>query len=170
MKPDKNLKFEGKSVFKLDPLSERYRVCPECVTPFMTRHLGRDFCCKKHANDYNNRNKRLAKHAIDVIASPLIPENRESIPEQISSIVPIITAAKFESGIVAPIKAEAKTTNNSSEESLEKKKIIDSFAELLADKQEVKASWTDLIQKGINLKVCVCGIRNLLYIIETYSS
>lgn len=62
-----------KSVFKLDPKSDRYRVCPQCGKGHMVRHRSRDFCSDKCCDDYNNQNKRLLKHTQIQIPTPEEP-------------------------------------------------------------------------------------------------
>jgi hypothetical protein len=47
----------------LDPLSDRYRVCPNCKTPHMVRNRGRDFCSDRCADQHYNARRRLLKQA-----------------------------------------------------------------------------------------------------------
>lgn len=47
----------------LDPLSDRYRVCPNCGKPHMVANRGRDFCSDWCADAYYNKNRRLIKQA-----------------------------------------------------------------------------------------------------------
>ena len=69
METNLNKTMASKSIYKLDPTSDRYRVCPECKKAFMTNHRSRDFDSKKCANEYNNRIKKLQKHALDVMSN-----------------------------------------------------------------------------------------------------
>ena len=48
-------------ILKLNPNSDRYRICPECKIHFMANHRGMDFHSRKCANDYNNRMKKIAR-------------------------------------------------------------------------------------------------------------
>lgn len=48
---------------ELDPLSDRYRVCPNCQTPHMVRNKGRDFCSDRCADQHYNARRRLMKQA-----------------------------------------------------------------------------------------------------------
>jgi hypothetical protein len=52
-----------KNVLKLDPTSDRYRICPYCKKPHMVNHLGKDYCCDVHADKHYNEKRRLKKHA-----------------------------------------------------------------------------------------------------------
>ncbi len=61
---NKNEIMKTKAIRKLNPESDRYRICPECKIPFMTEHRGRDFHSGKCADDYNNRKKKLAKQSL----------------------------------------------------------------------------------------------------------
>ena len=73
-------------MYKLDLTSERYRICPECQTAFMANHLSQLFCDRKCANDYNNRKKRLAKSAKDMLRGETItieiPLNKDGDVQQ----------------------------------------------------------------------------------------
>jgi hypothetical protein len=48
----------------------------------MTNHLGRDFDSKECANAYNNRKKKLEKHAADIIDGTKLSFNPENVLEQ----------------------------------------------------------------------------------------
>lgn len=50
-----------KSDYKMDPDSDRYRICPNCGIEFMTDHLSRIFCGDGCADEYHNRKKRDAQ-------------------------------------------------------------------------------------------------------------
>lgn len=71
------IKYRPKSVYKLNPLSDRFRVCPQCGEQHMVTHRSRDFCSDKCCDDYNNQKKRLAKQAEILVPQLeiLIPEN-----------------------------------------------------------------------------------------------
>lgn len=47
--------------YKIDPSSDRYRICPYDGVEFMTSHRSRIFCNPKCADEYHNRKKRLEK-------------------------------------------------------------------------------------------------------------
>ena len=53
----------NKSIHKLDPTSDRYRICPYCQEPHMVNHLSKDYCCDEHADAHYNEKRRLQKHA-----------------------------------------------------------------------------------------------------------
>lgn len=48
---------------ELDPLSDRYRVCPNCGSPHMVKNRGRDFCSDRCADQHYNAHRRLMKQA-----------------------------------------------------------------------------------------------------------
>jgi hypothetical protein len=56
------------SIYKLDPSSNRFRICPNCKKEHMVNHLGKDFCCDKCADDHYNQNRRLRKQAEAMLA------------------------------------------------------------------------------------------------------
>lgn len=56
------------SIYKLDRSSNRFRICPNCQKEHMVKHLGKDFCCDKCADDYYNQNRRLKKQAEEMLA------------------------------------------------------------------------------------------------------
>ena len=160
MKTDKILNFSAKSVFKLDPTAERYRVCPECEKPFMTPHLGRDYCSKKCANDHNNRNKRHDKHAADVIASPTMPETRESkleptplIKQEVRPhlVSPVVVPVTTKEAVIATIDDSKQATNAKQFDSPAKKKNDSIFSAVLGDKKEINVPWIELVQQGLDL-------------------
>jgi hypothetical protein len=62
-----------KSDYKLDPESERYRICLNCGIEFMTDHLSRIFCNDKCTDDFHNRKKRDAHlHGMEADESSLV--------------------------------------------------------------------------------------------------
>lgn len=46
------------SIYKLNPDSDRYRICKYCDTEFMTSHRSRIFCDDKCSDEYHNALKR----------------------------------------------------------------------------------------------------------------
>lgn len=83
---------------ELDPLSDRYRVCPNCSIPHMVRNRGRDFCSDRCADQHYNTRRRLLKqadpknNAVMVADDIIVPEaSAEEIaqPEIIVAIEPI---------------------------------------------------------------------------------
>jgi hypothetical protein len=72
-----------KAAFKLDRTSNRFRICPNCGTEHMVKHLGRDFCCDKCADDYYNQNRRLKKQA-----EAMLNEMKINTTEEITSPEP----------------------------------------------------------------------------------
>ncbi len=50
--------MKNKKLYKLDPSSDRYRLCPNCKEPFMAGHRNSIFCCDKCADDYHNQKKK----------------------------------------------------------------------------------------------------------------
>jgi hypothetical protein len=86
---------EKKSVYRLDPNSDRYRICPnpECKKPHMVSHRGKDYCCDKCADDDYNRKRRLDNHAVSMmtmggsvnqIANKQVEERKESLPTNLA--------------------------------------------------------------------------------------
>ena len=52
-----------KSVFKLDPASDRYRICPGCQKPHMVSHRGKDYCSDQCADTHYNTKRKHEKQA-----------------------------------------------------------------------------------------------------------
>ncbi len=52
--------------YSVDPLSDRYRICPNCKIAHMVHNRGRDFCTDKCADDYYNTHRRLTRQATNV--------------------------------------------------------------------------------------------------------
>ncbi|MCG3165332.1 MAG: hypothetical protein POELPBGB_01095 [Bacteroidia bacterium] len=146
--PNLKVRFDN-----LDPESEYYRICPECGTPFMTDHLSRKFCDKKHADNYNNRLKRenkglerkltntVLKENIKIIQSIIIPPPVEAtktidIQEQLPNAV--LPTKEIESHVST--EQNSKNANNLF------------LADLLGDKQEVLAEWELLVKSGFNFR------------------
>lgn len=59
---------------ELDPLSDRYRVCPYCRKPHMVRNKGRDFCSDRCADQHYNARRRLMKQAEPKNAVAIVQE------------------------------------------------------------------------------------------------
>lgn len=68
---------------ELDPLSDRYRVCPNCETPHMVHNKGRDFCSDRCADQHYNARRRLMKQALQTVTLEAV-EVSEPAPEQMS--------------------------------------------------------------------------------------
>ena len=141
---------ELKSVYKLDPTSDRYRICPECKIAFMTKHRGSDFHTPKCADDYNNRIKKLNKHANDLIeASKLTyaPQQPQEVKAEIKQeiITPVVSV------VAPPIVAIATQVKSAfTPDQVTKKKNDQILSETLGDKLEVNRPWTDLVQQGLD--------------------
>jgi hypothetical protein len=81
------LKPKIKSVYKLDPTSHRFRICPNDGEEFMADNLNRKFCDDKCADEFHNGLKRdegnklleEAKAIIENASAPLQP-NKPDIP------------------------------------------------------------------------------------------
>ena len=73
------IKIRQKRNFQLDPESNRYRVCPYCGEAHMVKHLGRDYCSKKCADNYHNEKKRLLKQAESLIQEEAEIENQMKV-------------------------------------------------------------------------------------------
>jgi hypothetical protein len=58
--------------FKLEPLSDRYRVCPYCKTAHMVKHLGRDYCTDKCADNHYNEKRRLKKQVESMLSGKIV--------------------------------------------------------------------------------------------------
>lgn len=76
---------------ELDPLSDRYRVCPNCGSPHMVRNKGRDFCSDRCADQHYNARRRLMKQAepkrdIEPAPLPLALPALPPVPEPIAVI------------------------------------------------------------------------------------
>jgi hypothetical protein len=77
------MKTETKEILKLDPTSDRYRICPYCKKAHMVNHLGRDYCCDAHADKHYNEKRRLKKQAEKIIA-----ESQIDAKDEISDVTP----------------------------------------------------------------------------------
>lgn len=78
---------------ELDPLSDRYRVCPNCGTPHMVRNKGRDFCSDRCADQHYNARRRLMKQAepkANIESAPPPTQAPESIERVAVAIAPTV--------------------------------------------------------------------------------
>ncbi len=74
-------------IYKLDPTSDRYRICPYCQKPHMVSHLGKDYCCDSHADKHYNEKRRLKNHAEKMLVDKQKVEDKEiDKPENIESV------------------------------------------------------------------------------------
>lgn len=62
-------KQNGRSVYRLDRTSDRFRICPnpECKKEHMVKHRGKDYCSDKCADDHYNFKRRLDNHAEELL-------------------------------------------------------------------------------------------------------
>lgn len=136
----------------LDPESEYYCVCPECERPFMSERLGRKFCSRKHANDYNNRLKRENKGLERKLTNSVLKDNLKII-QSISNPPNIHTTKnRVETQLLLQEKPEEQISPKSSEEHDMKKKNNQMLADLLGVKQEVSVEWEYMIKSGFNFR------------------
>jgi len=65
----------------LDPLSDRYRVCPhpQCGKAHMVNNRGKDYCSNKCANDHYNMLRRLKKQALESEAARLLVQEKPQL-------------------------------------------------------------------------------------------
>ena len=131
-----------KIIYKLDPTSDRYRVCPECKKAFMANHRSRDFHTKKCANEYNNRIKKLQKHAVDVINNSDYAE--EAIDKGLikDELVPKLTQNIED-------KKSTKISNQIIDVSIQQE-IEELLSSILGDKEELETSWLDVSSLGLD--------------------
>lgn len=148
-----------KNVWKLDPKSDRYRICPECDKAFMTNHLSRDFCTKKCANDYNNKKKRLERSSELVLSTDSYPASRNS--EQVS-------VEKKNEGLIQGTNSPILKTQEI--DSTIKSKMRKCFQDFLGTEQEVQISMDQVKERNIDLtdydtleKLPHCDLRKANY-------
>jgi hypothetical protein len=82
----------------LDPLSDRYRVCPNCETPHMVRNKGRDFCSDRCADQHYNARRRLMKQAAPKSESAIAPQSElvlEPLAESETASTPKVQVAEI---------------------------------------------------------------------------
>lgn len=79
---------------ELDPLSDRYPVCPNCRKLHMVRNKGRDFCRDKCANQHYNARRRLGKQVRQ--QSPFVVASKVAAEQEftIGSVVPALENEK----------------------------------------------------------------------------
>ena len=139
-------------VFKLNPKSDRYRTCPECKTAFMTEHLGKDFCGRKCANDYNNRKKRLDTHAKILIDNLNVIDNSKL---EIQSHSEVLENEQFVQVIPQNSQEKIYETTAIVVRSIDpgvKKLNEDILSKLLGEAKEVQVSWKYFVELGFNFK------------------
>ena len=122
----------------LDTKSDRYRICPECKMPFMTKHRGRDFCSIKCNDDYNNKKKKYKSHSQSISANPALVEENIIIPviyEQAGEI--------FESNI-----NQLSSSNEENNAIKENNRLI--LEELLSHKDEIEIPISILFSRRFN--------------------
>jgi hypothetical protein len=56
----KPTKLDVEKALELDPLSDRYRICPlpRCRKPHMVHNIRRDYCCDEHSDEHYNMLRR----------------------------------------------------------------------------------------------------------------
>ena len=79
------------SIYKLNPDSDRYRICKYCDTEFMTSHRSRIFCDDKCSDEYHNAHKRyerdMKKLNDEIEKQKQLEVSEELIEETIETIV-----------------------------------------------------------------------------------
>ena len=80
-----------RSIYKLNPDSDRYRICKYCDTEFMTSHRSRIFCDDKCSDEYHNALKRydrdMKKLNDEIEKQQKLEVSEELIEETIETIV-----------------------------------------------------------------------------------
>lgn len=78
----------------LDPLSDRYRICPhpQCKKPHMITNRGRDYCCDKHADDHYNLLRRLKAQTEKMMNSN---DGKTIELESVPAVLPLVNESKF---------------------------------------------------------------------------
>lgn len=102
---------------ELDPLSDRYRVCPNCSKPHMVRNKGRDFCSDRCADQHYNTRRRLMKQVqqtVDPEVALALEPNKEFAPEQRAEIgqAPELAKEIFTRQNVPPVESNASYDRN----------------------------------------------------------
>ncbi len=85
MEPTENYK----NIPKLDPSSDRYRICPYCGEGHLVPHLSQDYCCPDHATRHYNEKRRLNKQAETIINAEKL--NKAIVVEKKDNGMAIIT-------------------------------------------------------------------------------
>lgn len=137
----------------LDPESEYYVVCLECKRPFMSDRLGRKFCCRKHANAYNNRLKREELGLKRKLTNLVLKENLKSMeiftkPENKTAAISVIeeptpnlqSTPNTEAASLALVLPTNKEFNN---------QLLKS---LLGNKKDIQVSWEWMVSSNFNFR------------------
>lgn len=154
--------MEGtEKIMKLNPESDRYRICPECKISFMTDHGSRHFHTKKCANDYNNRKKRLTKEAEKMLNH----KTTEKANEEQEALTEIVINQSIESKkneIVNSVKASIEKTFINRNEYL--------LTTILRGQKQTEVSTSYMIGLGLDLnaydsreKLPYCDLHKLSF-------
>ncbi|MEJ6491421.1 MAG: hypothetical protein QNL60_03055 [Flavobacteriales bacterium] len=141
----------SKSIKKLNPESDRYRICPECKIPFMADHRSRDFHPGKCADDYNNRKKKLAKQAQEMSSSVSsneliqIGNSQDLIIEPTSEVANSLDDSKLNSDVTETLPIQKTSSLNTS--SCANELIL---VRLLDGQREIEVSWTIVSERGFD--------------------
>ena len=138
MEVNKEAEIISKSIKKLNPESDRYRICPECKIPFMADHRSRDFHPGKCADDYNNRKKKLAKQALEMSNSVSTKEILNS--HEVTTINPPMIKE-----VISPIDNDISVSTKSI---VRREELI--LSQLLTGKIEVEINWEYISQLGFD--------------------
>lgn len=136
---------------KLNPQSDRYRICPECTIPFMTPHLGRHFCSTKCANTLNNRIKRHQKQAENILMYAQnieLPIESTVNQNQITDNFIQTSNVQILGNSNPPENLENQIHNSSG-----KKININLLDALMFNKNEVDALWQELAKNGFDFNL-----------------
>ena len=136
MNTQKTNKSTSESVLKLDPLSNRYRICPNCKKQHMVKHLGKDFCSDFCADTHYNENRRLNKQA-----EAILTENKKHTSNE-TTTTQIVDAAILKSNL-DPEKWGQEMENNI--------KILDGLS--IDNEKGSLYHMQDLMQRGMNFFV-----------------
>lgn len=85
-----------KSPYKLDPNSDRYRVCPNDGVPFMANHRSTIFCNEKCADEYHNLKKK------EKIENTLMNEVKEALNADVPASKPVQEKSEVVENIIPP--------------------------------------------------------------------
>jgi hypothetical protein len=75
MRDKKISKTRTISPYKLDPKSDRYRICPNCEKPHMVIHRTSKFCSDKCADEHHNKKKKIEKEQQELERKKQADEN-----------------------------------------------------------------------------------------------
>jgi hypothetical protein len=76
------LTHRKESSYKMDPSSDRYRVCPNDGFEFMAFHRSEKFCCPQCADEFHNEKRRLAAQQLIQNKTSVLTAVPTEIPEQ----------------------------------------------------------------------------------------